>query len=361
MEILARRWLQAQQTLTPSPANFRRLMSAFSTPHALLERPASELIQFGVSATQLDLLAHALGRSDHGAVDDMLDIANAELVCWHDEDYPALLKEIHDAPPLMYYRGRRELLNQLLFSVVGSRRPSRMGHSDAKAFASALGQAGFTVVSGMALGVDAAAHTGAISTPASTIAVLGTGVDCCYPRSNAALYQQIGVEGLLLSEFPLGSPPLRHQFPRRNRIISGMSLGVLVVEAAIHSGSLITARQALEQNREVFAIPGSIHNPASRGCNALIKQGAKLVETLADIVEEFAGWTGSELPLDAASTPSENRVASKVYDALGYEPQSLDELVQHCGLGVTATLAELSDLEVEGWVEQQRGGWLRCR
>ena len=359
MEILARRWLQTQQILRLSPANFRRLMSAFNTPHALLERPASELIQFGVGATQLQALATELGRSDHGAVDDVLKNANAELVCWHDDDYPALLKEIHDAPPLMYYRGRRELLNQLLFSVVGSRRPSRMGHSDAKAFASALGQAGFTVVSGMALGVDAAAHIGAISTPASTIAVLGTGVDCCYPRTNTALYQQIGVEGLLLSEFPLGSPPLRHQFPRRNRIISGMSLGVLVVEAAIHSGSLITAKQALEQNREVFAIPGSIHNPASRGCNALIKQGAKLVETLADIVEEFSGWTSSELP--SAPTDTESSVVSKVYDALGYEPQSLDELVQYCGLGVTATLAELSELEVEGWVEQQRGGWQRCR
>ncbi|WP_339675514.1 DNA-processing protein DprA [uncultured Zhongshania sp.] len=361
MEILARRWLQAQQILALTPANFRHVMTICETPQSIFELPKAMHEHLGIRSNRRQRLQKQLLAPDHGAVDDALNSANADVMCMHDDDYPALLKEIHDPPPLLYYRGRRELLSQVLFAVVGSRRPSRMGRADAQAFAGALGQAGFTVVSGLALGVDAAAHMGAIATPASTVAVLGTGVDHCYPRSNAALYQQIGSEGLLLSELPLGSPPLRHQFPRRNRLISGMSLGVLVVEAARHSGSLITARQALEQNREVFAIPGSIHNPASRGCNALIKQGAKLVETLADIVEEFSAWTSVAAAEPAAGKHPGPSLHSQVYDALGYEPLSLDELVQHSGLGVTELLADLSDLEVEGWVEQLHGGWQRCR
>lgn len=361
MEILARRWLQAQQVLALTPAGLRRVMTACDDPRAILEMSSAWQIRFGVSPTHRRLLEKQLALPNHGTVDEQLAKANADVLCVHDDDYPALLKEIHDPPSLLYYRGRRELLNQVLFAVVGSRRPSRMGYSDAQAFAKALGLAGFTTVSGMALGVDAAAHVGALATPSSTIAVLGTGVDLCYPRSNATLYEQIGREGLLLSEYALGSPPLRHQFPRRNRIISGMSLGVLVVEAAIHSGSLITARQALEQNREVFAIPGSVHNPASRGCNALIKQGAKLVETLTDIVEEFSAWTNTDLAEPACELSSGAEVVSQVYDALGYEPLSLDELVQHCGLTITEALAELSELEVDGWVEQQRGGWQRSR
>ena len=361
MEILARRWLQAQQVLALTPAGLRRVMTACDDPRAILEMSSAWQIRFGISPTHRRLLEKQLALPNHGTIDEQLAKANAEVLCVHDDDYPALLKEIHDPPSLLYYRGRRELLNQVLFAVVGSRRPSRMGYRDAQAFAKALGVAGFTTVSGMALGVDAAAHVGALATPSSTIAVLGTGVDLCYPRSNATLYEQIGREGLLLSEYALGSPPLRHQFPRRNRIISGMSLGVLVVEAAIHSGSLITARQALEQNREVFAIPGSIHNPASRGCNALIKQGAKLVETLTDIVEEFSAWTNTDLAEPACELSSGAEVVSQVYDALGYEPLSLDELVQHCGLTITEALAELSELEVDGWVEQQRGGWQRSR
>jgi DNA processing protein len=292
--------------------------------------------------------------------------ANVDVLCWHDESYPLLLKEIYDSPPLLYYRGRRELLNKPFLAVVGSRRPSRVGRNDAQAFAHALSRTGLTVVSGLALGVDGAAHQGALGAEASTIAVLGTGVDQCYPRSNAALYEQIAQEGLLISELPLGSPPLRHQFPRRNRIISGMSLGVLVVEAALRSGSLITARQALEQNREVFAIPGSIHNPASRGCNSLIKQGAKLVEQLDDILEELSGWfdgaeagcaghTGSEFTsLDAPAD-------SPVYRALGYDPIDVDTLAQLLGLPMSELLSMLSDLEVAGWVEQYRGAWQRSR
>lgn len=361
MEILARRWLQVQQILALTPANFRRLLAICERPESTLDMSPALQLRFGIGAIQRQLLEKQLVMPNHSGIDDELSRANADVLCLHDDDYPTLLKEIHDPPPLLYFRGRRELLSQLTFAVVGSRRPSRMGRSDAQAFSKALGQAGFTTVSGMALGVDAAAHIGALATPSSTIAVLGTGIDQCYPRSNAALYQQIGLEGLLLSEFPLGSPPLRHQFPRRNRIISGLSLGVLVVEAAIHSGSLITARQALDQNREVFAIPGSIHNPASRGCNALIKQGAKLVETLADIVEEFSEWTGRDVIEPLIGQGAALGVVSPIYDALSYEPQSVDELVKHCEQSVEIVLAELSQLEVEGWVEQQRGGWQRSR
>jgi len=366
VENIAYLWLLAQQTLALPPAGFRKLIERIEDPRQLLHLPPEQWAALALSTQHRQALDRALSRHHPDEIiAESLHQANADLLCWHDADYPALLKEIYDAPPLLYYRGRRELLGGALFAVVGSRRPSRIGHGDAHAFGKALSNTGLTVVSGMALGVDGAAHLGALSGASSTIAVLGTGVDRCYPRGNAALYERIAAEGLLLSEFPLGSPPLRHQFPRRNRLISGMSLGVLVVEAAVRSGSLITAQQALEQNREVFAIPGSIHNPASRGCNRLIKQGAKLVESLDDILEEYSAWlahTQAEAlsGVEARSLPGANS-NSPVYQALGFEPVAADLLAQHLGLAIAELLSLLSELEVEGWVEQNQGGWQRCR
>ncbi len=364
MENTAHLWLLTQQALALPPAAFRKLIDCVEDPRQLLTLSAAECAALALSSQHRCALERALSRPNpEEAIAESLYKANANLLCWHDVAYPALLKEIYDAPPLLYYRGHGELLSQALFAVVGSRRPSRIGHGDAHAFAKALSNAGLTVVSGMALGVDGAAHLGALSGKSSTIAVLGTGVDRCYPRGNAALYERIADEGLLLSEFPLGSPPLRHQFPRRNRLISGMSLGVLVVEAAVRSGSLITAQQALEQNREVFAIPGSIHNPASRGCNRLIKQGAKLVEGLEDILEEYVGWLGQEqVPVvDGAMAQPNAPANSPVYQSLGFEPTAADTLAQHLGLATPELLSLLSELEVEGWVEQYQGGWQRCR
>lgn len=367
MEHFACLWLLTQQTLKLPPTNFRCLISRVTHPRYIFDLPQAELAALKLSRQHLDRLEKVLARNTpEQEIAAALHKANVDVLCWHDDSYPALLKEIYDGPPLLYYRGRRELLNKPLFAVVGSRRPSRIGRGDAQAFANALSRAGLTVVSGMALGVDGAAHLGALTGGASTIAVLGTGVDQCYPRSNAALYEQIAHEGLLISELPLGSPPLRHQFPRRNRIISGMSLGVLVVEAALRSGSLITARQALEQNREVFAIPGSIHNPASRGCNSLIKQGAKLVEQLDDILEELSAWFDGAGASGAAASDDtysdlDVQTDSPVYRALGYDPIDIDTLAQDLGLPIAELLSILSDLEVDGWVEQFRGAWQRSR
>lgn len=280
-----------------------------------------------------------------------------------DDGYPALLSEIADPPPLLYYRGRLELLERPSIAVVGSRRPSHSGERDAEEFARALAELGFSVVSGLALGVDGAAHRGALSVQGDTVAVLGCGVDVCYPRSHRVLYQQLGEQGLLLSEFAPGSPPLRHQFPKRNRIISGLSLGVLVVEAAERSGSLITAREALEQNREVFALPGSIHNPASRGCNALIRQGAQLVETVGDILDALSGWS-LNIDGEAAVAESAEQISvpeSAVYPLLGFEPCSLESLAQQSGLAPVELLRELGRLELEGWAQPCGAMWQRGR
>lgn len=352
-------WLLTQHCVDLPPAGFRRLIQSVQRPTELLELDAAQREALSLHPERLRRLAQQLAAAaPRQQLAERLQAVNAELVCWHSELYPALLREIHDPPPILYCRGRLSLLCGALLAVVGSRRPSRLGQSDAQAFSRALSDNGITVVSGLAQGIDAAAHRGALQGAASTVAVLGTGIDICYPRRNQPLFEEIGQRGLLISEFAPGTGPKRHQFPRRNRVISGLSVGVLVVEAAIHSGSLITARQALEQNREVFALPGSIHNPASRGCNALIRQGAKLVETLGDIVEEFSGWTahGVDDGLDGQALPRE-----AVFLELGFEPTPIDVIAQRAGLSLPELLAMLSELEVAGWVQQRAGGWQRCR
>lgn len=362
MESLALDWLITQSTLElPNPA-FRRLVHTVADPRQLLALDPARRKELLLSSPRLRELKDNLSSGSlRDRWQEMLANAGAGVISLGCDDYPALLKEIHDAPVLLFYRGDLRLLQRPMVAVVGSRRPSRSGVSDAQAFANALSESGITVVSGMALGIDGAAHRGALSGPGSSIGVLGTGLDVCYPRRNQDLYTQLGERGLLLSEFPLGAGPRRHQFPLRNRVISGMSLGVLVIEAAINSGSLITARQALEQNREVFALPGSIHNPASRGCNALIRQGAKLVETLADILEEFEGWS-ARVP-EPGPTPAALPAPGEdtVFLELGFEPTPLDVLVQRAKLPAGKILGMLTELEMAGWVERQAGGWQRCR
>lgn len=362
MDTPALDWLIAQSTLDlPSPA-FRRLAQTVDSPRQLLSLdPPLRSALLLTSARLRSLRENLASQAVRGRWLKALSAANAGVISFHCEEYPPLLKEIHDAPVLLFYRGNLSLLQRPLVAVVGSRRPSRSGVTDAQAFGAALSDSGITVVSGMALGIDGAAHRGGLSGPGASIGVLGTGVDVCYPRRNQSLYEALCQQGLLLSEFPLGTTPRRHQFPLRNRVISGMSLGVLVVEAAINSGSLITARQALEQNREVFALPGSIHNPASRGCNALIRQGAKLVETLADILEEFEGWSAAALPCPAPPADGPAPLEDSVFLALGFEPTPLDVLVQRACLPAAKILGMLTELEMAGWVERQAGGWQRCR
>lgn len=261
-----------------------------------------------------------------------------------DTAYPRALLEIADPPSLLYVRGNPSLLQKRGLAVVGSRNATPQGLQTAEAFAKALASQGQCIISGLALGIDAAAHRGALAAHGETVAVIGTGADRIYPAGNKALALAIVEQGAVVSEFPLGTPAIAANFPRRNRIISGLSRGVLVVEAAPESGSLITARLAAEQGREVFAIPGSIHSPVARGCHKLIKQGAKLVETAGDVLEELGSFV--DLPLPPLAPPAVND--NPLLAALGHDPCSLDELAERTGQDAGQLLPELLILELSG-------------
>ncbi|WP_425515795.1 DNA-processing protein DprA [Methylogaea oryzae] len=333
----------------------------------LLERLGSPDAAFGQSTAGLrglglaDAAIAALQQPDWTQVDADLDwLANNDcrVLTLHDDLYPALLKQIHDPPPLLYVRGDPALLSLPQLAVVGSRNPSPPGERTAADFAAALSRTGLGITSGMALGIDAASHRGALSCGGVTIAVVGTGLDRVYPARHRQLAHDIARQGALVSELPPGTPVLPSHFPRRNRIISGLSLGVLVVEAAAQSGSLITARQALEQGREVYAIPGSIHNPLAKGCNALIRQGAKLVETVADILEELGGFVAPDLAAPAQDgetlQPAEDHLGLLKFVA--YEPTSVDTLVALSGETPEAVASTLLMLELSGHIASAAGG-----
>jgi DNA processing protein len=302
-----------------------------------------------------------------------LDTHQATLINYRDSGYPSLLLEIADPPPLLYVLGDVTLLSSVQIGVVGSRKPSRGGCEHAHGFAKQLAVDGWTITSGMALGIDAEAHRGALDAGGKTIAVLGTGLDVPYPNRHRNLYQQIAEHGAVISEWPLGSPPLPGHFPRRNRIISGLSLGVLVVEAALQSGSLVTARLALEQNREVFAIPGSIHNPAVKGCHELIRQGAKLVEHVGHIEEELSGWLApTTLACNAIEGAMDDSPSFKNMDpltkseqsllkALGFEPASVDELIGRSIAPINQMLADITTLIAKGLLDEREGRYWRLR
>ena len=270
-----------------------------------------------------------------------------------DADYPRGLLECGDAPPLIYLKGDYTLLNAPCVAIVGSRNATAAGLANADSFAAALSAAGYTVVSGLAAGIDSAAHEGGLKGKGRTIAIVGTGLDIVYPARNRALAHRIAQEGLLVSEFALGTPAMADNFPRRNRIISGLSKGVLVVEAALRSGSLITARLAGEQGRDVFALPGSIHAPLSKGCHKLIKDGAKLVDAVEDILQELG------MPRDLGDAPrplpDAALAASPLLIALGYDPISLDSLCARANVSAEAATAELMQLELEGLVQSLPG------
>ena len=287
-----------------------------------------------------------------------------------DADYPQALLRTEDPPLLLYVEGRVAALRGELLAIIGSRQPTPQGARDARDFASHLGGAGWTVVSGLARGIDAAAHDGALAAGALTVAVVGTGLDQTYPRAHTTLARRIAGQGAVISEFPPGTPPLAQNFPSRNRIIAGLTRGTLVVEAALQSGSLITARLAAEAGREVFAIPGSIHSPLSRGCHALIRQGAKLVESAADILEELptspaTGGIGRPAGMEAGSAtgtrdgagaPHTRPVQDPVLEALGAEPTTLDAISARTGWTAAALGAKLLELELCGEVARMPGG-----
>ncbi|MBE7423251.1 MAG: DNA-protecting protein DprA [Zoogloeaceae bacterium] len=271
-----------------------------------------------------------------------------------DAAYPQRLLDTPDPPTVLYAMGRAELLNAPAIAIVGSRNATPQGEANAEAFAAALSDAGLTIVSGLALGIDAAAHRGGLRGQSSTIAVIGTGIDRVYPPRNRALAREIAERGAIVSEFPLGTPALRENFPRRNRIISGLARGCLVVEAAERSGSLITARQAGEQGRDVFAIPGSIHSPLSKGCHKLIKQGAKLVEEARDILDEL-GMNGARPAKASDPQPSDDQT-SQLLACLAYDSCDVDTLAARSGLTAERLYAILLQLELDGRIASLPGG-----
>ncbi len=289
------------------------------------------------------------------------------IVPWPDVRYPEALRHIHDAPLVLYLRGDAALLQQEQIGIVGSRHATRAGLDHARRFAAELSARDLLVTSGLALGVDGAAHAGALDAGAGTVAVIGCGLDRVYPSQHRRLAERVVAQGLMVSEYPPGTPARAGHFPQRNRIISGLSRGVLVVEAGLKSGSLITARMALEQGREVFAIPGSVHSPVARGCHQLIKQGAALVETVDDILAELGHrWSFQSPAGPDAETPSvasdPGGLASReiaVLAALGYDPQSTDALVSVTGLSADQLMQSLLLLELQGLVTAAPGGFLR--
>jgi len=293
---------------------------------------------------------------------DWLAEPGHDLLTLADPDYPPLLKLTPDAPVALFLRGDRTLLGQPHFAIVGSRNPTPQGAENAHAFASYLAGCGLVICSGLAAGIDAAAHRGALAADGPTTAVLGCGPDRIYPAANAGLARRIAAAGLIISEFLPGTSPIRTNFPRRNRIISGLSLGVLVVEAARRSGSLITARLAGDQGREVFAIPGSIHNPLARGCHALIRQGAVLVETAHDILAEIGPLAGVAMQPEAPATQPEVAAPQpdgdylKLLDALAHDPAGVDALAARTGLTAGEVSSMMLILELQGAVECLPGG-----
>jgi DNA processing protein len=352
-------WLRL--TLTPElgPRTARALLAAFglpqvvfAAPRAALARHLPERLAAALAVPAQDEVAAAVRAAERWL---SLDPQAHALVTLADDDYPPLLLATADPPPALFAAGRRELLRRPALAIVGSRSATAQGAANAEAFAQHLARAGLTIVSGLALGIDAAAHRGALKAAgegadASTVAVLGTGVDVAYPASNRPLHEAVRGRGLLLSEFALGTPGIAHNFPRRNRIIAGLARGVLVVEAALRSGSLITARLAAESGREVFALPGSIHAPTARGCHRLIKDGAKLVESAQDVLDELridavAGERRSPRP------PAHGALLA----ALGFDPVDLDTLATRTGRDAGSLAAELLELELAQDVERLPG------
>lgn len=355
-------WLRLLLTPGVGRDSARKLLAALGPPETIFAQARPVL-----HAVVGPRLAEALLVEPEGFAD-----ALAQLQAWLDADpqrqliplgdpaYPADLLETADPPVLLHALGDASLMQHpRRLAIVGSRNPTAQGADNARQFARALGEAGVCVVSGLALGVDGAAHEGALDAGAPTIAVVGTGLDRVYPKRHLDLARRIvAQQGLILSEYPLGTPPLAPHFPLRNRLIAGLSQGTLVVEAALQSGSLITARMAAEQGREVFAIPGSIHSPQARGCHALIRQGAKLVESAQDILEDLRIATPSALApasdADTATGPDDPLLA-----ALGFDPVSLDALQARTGLDTATLQARLLELELDGLVARLPGGLLQ--
>ena len=343
------------------PRSLAELLRAFGSPEAVVAATPAQRRKV-VAAAPAKLVDTGPDANRLAAALAWLEAPGHDLVALDDADYPRSLLEIGDPPPVFYCMGRRELLARPALAIVGSRNATPQGISDARGFARALSAAGLTIVSGLALGIDAAAHRGALEGEGSSIAVTGTGPDRVYPAANRELAHELASRGLIISEFTPGTPPLPQNFPRRNRVVSGLARGVLVIEATLSSGSLITARLGGEQGREVFALPGSIHSPFSKGCHKLLREGAKLVETAQDVLDEL------RLPRDDALAAATVAAADDdftidehaVMTALGHAPAAVDTLAERSGLAPEAVAAALLALELAGRASPVPGGlWQR--
>lgn len=384
-------WVTLWRVSGVGPKSFQKLLSNIGDPATVLSSNISTLTQSGIS----EKLAHAILDSKTNQemaipdIDWLNEADNHNIITIHCNEYPELLKRISDPPPLLYVHGKLSLLKDPQIAIVGSRNPTQGGTNNAYEFAKHLGQTGFCITSGLALGIDCIAHSGALEVNTPTIAVIATGIDRVYPAKHREIAHKIADNGAIVTEFPIGTQPKSSNFPRRNRIISGLSYGTLVVEAAQQSGSLITARLAMEQNREVFAIPGSIHNPLARGCHQLIRQGAKLVETAQDILEEMSAVIDvSELQDDqqiSASASTDHATTSEtsiktdssdtktlattqslnpsadddqqiILNEMGFDPTSIDQLVVRTGINTASLSASLLMLELQNQIASNGGG-----
>ncbi|WP_457282412.1 DNA-processing protein DprA [Polaromonas sp. P5_D5] len=371
-------WLRLTLSTGVGNENSRKLLAAFGSVQAIFDQSSAALEQLGSEKLARALRAEPpnLAAQLQMTLDWLQAGEHRRVVAIGDAAYPAALLDIADPPLMLYMLGKHAPQPQALspspvahIAIVGSRNPTPQGEANARQFAKALAGAKLCVVSGLALGIDGAAHDGAMQAGGDTIAVVGTGLDRVYPKKHLELAHRIAQQGMIISEFPLGTPPLTANFPRRNRIISGLSLGTLVIEAALQSGSLITARLAAEQGKEVFAIPGSIHSPQSRGCHALIKQGAKLVETAQDILEELNLPARGVAPGAAAYTSTEKETgllvespsSTALIAALGFDVVSLDTLQARTGIETAMLQAQLLELELDGQVFRLPGGLFQRR
>lgn len=332
--------------------SYRALLSHFGSPEHIYAASRSELRKV-VPDNVAEHISKGPNAESVAPALAWLERAGNYLITLADAHYPRALLEIPDPPPLLYCKGRLELLNTPAMAIVGSRNSTPQGEKTAEAFAKALSDSGYCIVSGMALGIDGAAHRGALQGQGSTIAAVGTGLDIVYPAKHRQLAHDIAERGLLISEFPLGTPSMAQNFPRRNRIISGLARGCLVVEANLQSGSLITARLAAEQGREVFAIPGSIHSPVAKGCHQLIKQGAKLVDSIHDILEELGELPALETGTAQTADPE---TENPLLVCMGYDAVTMDGLIERSGLTSESLSSMLLVLELEGKVASLPGG-----
>lgn len=379
--------LQIWRAVGIGPASLNRLLNHFGSAVAALEGSNADIAKAGLKPDTLQNLRAVPAEAALADLEWLHRAQHRHILVPEDPRYPKLLRDLKAAPPILFVAGRPELLNEPQLAMVGSRTPTTYGKENAQAFAQYLAKHGIIVTSGLALGIDTVSHQGALDAGGSTIAVIATGLDIIYPAKNRSLAERIVQQGAIVSEFPIGVKPQAPNFPRRNRIISGLSLGSLVIEAALQSGSLVTAQHALEQGREVFAIPGSIHSPLAHGCHRLIRQGAKLVETAADILEELAPQLQAYLGLTFEQTEIQSTKPAKpvkplsflkslttqenteerseveldpeeqqILATIGLEPIPIDQIVIQTGLTPDVVSSMLLMLELQGYITACGGG-----